>query len=204
MSDHSIKFRFNALKAAQTAFKVLSMAGGRLNYMVLVKLLYLADREAIMKLECPITGDRLVSLPHGPILSHVLDLIKNGPIYEQDEPWFRAISPPSGYDVEKRDNLGDSELSNAEEQILLQTFADHGKKTWQELSKFTHELPEWTDPEGSSAPIAFETILLLAGKSQDDLARIRKQIAVFRQIDKDIAAYSVEEAAESRDCALAV
>lgn len=198
MSDHSIRFRFNALKTAQAAFKLLDMAGGRLNYMVLVKLLYLADREAIMRLECPITGDSPFSLPYGPVLSRVLGLIRNGPTQEEDESWFSAVSPPQGYDVEKLTDLGDSELSNAEEHILLQIFEDHGKKTWQELSRFTHDLAEWTDPHGSAVPIPFETILLLAGKSENDLARIRKQTAAFRQIDEEIAAYS------SLDCAVAV
>ncbi len=203
MSDHTIKFNFNSTKAAQAAYKLLSLAGGKLNYMVFVKLLYLADRAALMELESPITGDRPASLPHGPVLSHILDLIRCGPIYENDAPWFRAVSAPRGYDVERLEDVGDGELSNAEEEILKRTFEQHGRKTWQELSRFTHELPEWTNPGGSSVPIPFENILLLAGKTPEDLQRIREELASLQKIDDELDEYRLHAASDHADLALA-
>jgi uncharacterized phage-associated protein len=202
VSDHTIKFQFNSTKAAQAAYRLLSMAGGKLNYMVLVKLLYLADRKALMELESPITGDRLTSLPHGPALSHILDLIRFGPIYESDAPWFRAVSPPIGYDVQRLEDIGDGELSNAEDQILKRTFEEYGTKTWQELSRLTHDLPEWTNPIGSSIPIPFENVLLLAGKTSEDLQRIREELAALRKVDSDLTEY-VCKVADHADLALA-
>lgn len=204
MSDHTIRFQFNPLKTAQAAQKLLSMAGGKLNYMVLVKLLYLADRTAIMELETPITGDRMASLPHGPVLSHILDVIRWGPIYEHDAPWFRAVSPPEGYDVKKLEDVGDGELSNAEEEILIRTFQEHGSKTWEQLSRFSHSLPEWIDPNGSSVPIPFENLLLLGGKRPEDLVRIRKEICSLQQIDEEIVRFRAVSSAENREVALAV
>jgi hypothetical protein len=60
-----IRFRFNAKKAAEAANRILKLSGGERNYMELVKLLCLADREALVRFESPITGDRVAALPHG-------------------------------------------------------------------------------------------------------------------------------------------
>src|SRR6266550_2674945 len=118
--DRAIKFRFNANKAAQAANKLLRWSGGERNYMELVKLLYLADRESLLRLESPITGDRIMALPLGLVLSHVLDLIRWGPSNEEDAPWFEAVSAPCGYDVKALGDFGNDELSGAEEKILAE------------------------------------------------------------------------------------
>jgi len=192
-----MKFKFNPKKSAQAAHLLLRLSGEnrKLNYMVLVKLLYLSDRAALMALEAPITGDRLAALPYGPVVGHVLNLIRLGPANEEDAPWFDAVSPPTGYDVVALDDPGDDELSNAEETILRQVWEEYGTKDWKELSRLTHRLPEWVDPNGSSVPIAPEQILMLAGKSMQDIDRIRDEQAVFRRLDEDIAAYAVAEPA---------
>src|SRR5580658_4162563 len=94
-----LAFRFNVKKAAPAANKLLLLSGGSRNYMELIKLLFLADRAALLKLERPITGDLVVALKYGLVLSHILDLIKWGPCNEEDAPWFDAISAPDGYTV---------------------------------------------------------------------------------------------------------
>jgi len=42
-----------------------------MKYLGLLKLLYLADRDALKEIERPITGDRYFSLKNGPVLSRV-------------------------------------------------------------------------------------------------------------------------------------
>ena len=49
-----------------------------MSYMKLIKLLYLADREALLRWGRPITFDAYVSMDRGPVLSSVLDLINGG------------------------------------------------------------------------------------------------------------------------------
>ena len=46
-----------------------------LTVLQLVKLLYFVDREALLRRGAPVTGDRMVSMDHGPVLSTTLDLI---------------------------------------------------------------------------------------------------------------------------------
>jgi uncharacterized phage-associated protein len=187
-----MKFKFDTKKAAQAAHLLLQLAGGRLNYLVLIKLLYLSDRTALLQLEAPITGDRLASLPFGPVVSHILDLIKWGPANAADAPWFDAVSPPIGYDVKAVDDPGTDELSNAEVSVLKDVFQRYSKLEWWELSDLTHELPEWIDPKGSSVPISPEQILRLEGRSKADIERIERDQALLCEIDHQIAAFAQE------------
>jgi hypothetical protein len=87
-------FRFNVKKAAQAANRLSRLSGETRNYMELIKLLFLADRAALLELERPITGDQIVALKYGLVLSHVLNLMKWGPCNEEDAPWFDTISAP--------------------------------------------------------------------------------------------------------------
>lgn len=203
MSSNTICFRFNAKKAAQAAYKLLTLSGGKRNYMELVKLLYLSDREALLRLECQITGDRLAALPYGPVVSHILDLIRWGPMNESDAPWFDAVSPPIGYDVTALADCGEDELSGAECQIIDEVFAKYGRKDWKELSRLTHELPEWVDPKGGRIPISPEQILKLEGKSQVTIERIRVEISSFEMLDRELSAYQGQEFEASTEMATA-
>src|SRR5438552_2018304 len=93
-----MRFHFNDRKTAQAAAYLLQLHGGSMEYMKLIKLLYLADRGVLLAIGQPITGDRLVSMKHGPVLSRVLDFITHGPERTQSE-WFSYVAEPEGYSV---------------------------------------------------------------------------------------------------------
>ena len=67
---------FNERKAAQmAAFFLGQLLDRKMPHLKLMKLLYLSDREAVRAFGWPISGDRLVSMPHGPVLSQTLNLM---------------------------------------------------------------------------------------------------------------------------------
>ena len=74
----SPRLPFNEKKATQAAAHLLKLRGGKMSYMKLIKLLYLADREAILAWGRPITTDGYASMDRGPVLSRVLDLATDG------------------------------------------------------------------------------------------------------------------------------
>jgi hypothetical protein len=114
----AMRFPFNERKAAQSAAYLLRLHGGRLNYMALIKLLYLADRQALIECGTTITGDRPFSLPHGPVLSMILDRISMGRD-EQKCPWFDYVSEAQGYEVSLMEASPSSdELSTFETELL--------------------------------------------------------------------------------------
>ena len=85
---------FREDKATQAACILIEKEGGRINYMKLLKLMYMADRKALLERGRPITFDEYYSLDRGPILSRTKDLIVEGAFPGQDSFWQHHISPP--------------------------------------------------------------------------------------------------------------
>ena len=51
------------------------------------------------------------------------------------------------------------------------------------LRDFTHTLPEWEDPKGSSVPIRPEDILRAGSKSEEEIARLHESAEALFLID---------------------
>lgn len=146
---------FSDEKVAQMSAYFLRKRGGRMSYMKLIKLLYLADRESLKQIGESISADHHYSMKHGPVLSQTLDLI-NGRI--QSDIWTSWIAAESNHEVSlKKNKLNrDSfdELSDFEIDILDQVWSKFGNEKRWDLVDITHEqLPEWRNPGRSSIPI---------------------------------------------------
>ncbi|MDB9464369.1 Panacea domain-containing protein, partial [Dolichospermum circinale] len=89
----SIQFRFHPEKAVEAAAILMKLHGKPIKYLGLLKMLYIADRIALERIEQPITGDHYVSMDYGPVLSGVYDLIKGKPVDDALPLWSEYISP---------------------------------------------------------------------------------------------------------------
>jgi uncharacterized phage-associated protein len=166
---------FKPKKTIQAAAYLLKKEpGGRMNYMRLLKLLYLADRQSIKERKEPICGGQVYAMNEGPVISPVLDMIK-GRDPESDS-WDRAIER-CGFDVALRgDHPGVLELSRAEMRILDQVAEEHENRNEWELVHWCHvNLPEYqkNEPEKSglqrkliSLDDVLEAIGALASKAE--------------------------------------
>ena len=177
-----MRLSFNQKKAAQAAAHLVDLHGGQINLMALLKLLYLADRKALLEAGYPITGDEMVSMPHGPVLSRIYDSVKWGRI--DDDPWYDYITERTNYDVSlvKKD-FEREELSDYEVEVLERIHKEYGHMNQFELRDLTHTLPEWNDPHGSSFPIDPAEILRAAGKSGLEIERITRTAEEIYFID---------------------
>ena len=101
----SVRLAFNERKATQAAAHLLRLHGGRMSCMKLIKLLYLADREALLTWGRPISTDRYVSMDRGPVLSRVLDLATDGGDPGTPSIWASSITEPSNYECSSRRKL---------------------------------------------------------------------------------------------------
>lgn len=189
-----ICFRYNHLKTVQAAALLLKLHQKPLNYMALLKLLYMADRIALQSLDQPISGDRYYSMNFGPVLSHVYDLIK-GQGQDDQAIWEEHISKrqpnyrqTKDYMVRLLDDPGDSELSEEEEDIITGVYELYGKLDQFFLAALTHQyFPEWTDPNGTSIPIAVEDILKNVGKTPEEIAELELEAEQERYLDELLA-----------------
>ncbi len=165
-----MRFVFEERRAAQAASVLLERAGGAMEYIKLIKLLYLADRAALIETGSPITGDRFVSMKYGPVLSNVLNLIKE-PKPREDSIWHRYIERRR-FDAVLMGSAECDRLAKYETDLLNGIFDSYGDwKPWAVVNH-THSLPEWRDPGETSIAIDPAEILRFAGYSDDavDLA----------------------------------
>lgn len=171
-----MRLRFNEVKATQTASRLLRLRGDRMSYLKLIKLLYIVDREALIRWGRTVTTDRHVSMPKGPVVSQIYDLITGDEPPGEETFWQQHISAPQQFEIELKVDPGDDELSIAETALIDEVFSEHGRKGRWELVKFTHDLPEWQDPGGSSIPIAYRDILIAAHKTEAEIAAIEAEM----------------------------
>ena len=175
---------FNEAKATQAAARFLRLRGGRMSYVKLIKLLYLADREALIRWGRPITTDCYVSTDNGPVVSRIDDLIRNEPIPNSVRIWGKFISAAEDYEVCLLGDPGSGELSPAEEQLIDEVFGQHGQKSRWAIVDYTYGLPEWTNPDGGALPIEYHDILKAAGKTGADILAIEEELEHLALVER--------------------
>ena len=169
--------RYKQERTTQAAARLLKLRGGSMSYLKLLKLLYLADRKALLEHGRPITYDRYVSMDHGPVLSQTYDLIVREESPERRSYWRQHISAPENFEVRLLGDAPNGELSAALEQILDEVFAEFGRMGRWEIVDFMHTLPEWEDPHGSSVPIPIRDVLRAMGLDDDQAEAIEEDLA---------------------------
>lgn len=169
-----IKPLFNEIKSTGLASYLLELAGGCLNYMHLIKLMYLVDRQSFCEIGQFVTNDDMYSLPNGPLLSNIDDLITE-PSREKTV-WQNHISAPSDYcvrllDVDHSDVQ--NTLSDYEKELAQKVFEQYGKMDVWALVDYLHKvLPEWENPGKGRKPINLDIILSDCKKKPEEKEQI--------------------------------
>ena len=169
-----IRFPFDERKATAAASLLLTLAGGRMEYTRLIKLLYYVDRESLERLGRPITGDRYVAMKHGPVLSQIYDLIKVGFATPPAGPWADHIETTGRYDVQVRGKPDLGPLSDLEIESIESTFKRYRNFDKWDLRDESHTLGEWEHPGESAREILIEEILQVLGKSEAEIEEVRQ------------------------------
>lgn len=181
---------FDERRAAQAAAFLLFMAGGQLPLVKLMKLMYLAERLSLARYGEPLTGDRLVSMPHGPVLSMTLDHI-NGALPSIEDGWDSWVADRADNVVALRDasKIRSPEddllcLSESDLEVLQETWRDFGHWDRWKLVHYTHSdaCPEWEDPDGSSKPITYEVLFAKLGYENGKARALVDRLAEQRAI----------------------
>ncbi len=178
--------RFDEAKATQAAAYFLKLRGGQMHYIKLIKLLYLTDREALLRWGVLVTTDRHVSMDNGPVTSKILSLITD----DRPKPiWSEYISAPLGdYEVRLLKEAPTSRLSRAEEKLMAEIFEKFGyRNRWDLIDNVMHKLPEWKDPNGSSTPISVRDILVAAGEREEEIRAIIKELCSVADAEENLA-----------------
>ncbi|MFC6351260.1 SocA family protein [Stenotrophomonas sp. CW117] len=178
---------YNERKTAQIAARLIGLSGASMNIVKLMKLLYLVDREALRRGHRPLTGDRMVSMPRGPVLSATYE-VTNG-MSTLAGGWSDWMTDRSNHkialrgDCPARDDL--DELSDNDLAVVDGVWEKFGPMGQWDLVEFTHQnCKEWVDPRGSSLPISYQDVLRAQGFSEGDAARVAAEIDHENELDR--------------------
>jgi len=179
---------FSEERVTQMAGYLLTKRGGRMAYIKLLKLLYLAERQAMGRWGESICGDKFVSMPNGPVLSQTYDLIKEHDFHDGESYWKSWIQDEDNYEVSLINpptSEDFDELSLAERDLLDAIFNKFGQMSRFEIVRYTHDhCPEWEDPNGSSYPIEAETIFRVLGNDDSQIERLVSMNREQRKLDR--------------------
>jgi uncharacterized phage-associated protein len=183
---------FNECKAAQmAAFFLGQVPEGWMPHLKLMKLLYLSDREAVRAFGWPISGDRWVSMPHGPVLSQTLNLM-DGDAESCSGGWEDWISDKENHELSLRQPLDITaldELAPAEIDVLHTVWHKFGAMGKWEIRDWTHQhCAEWVDPKGSSFPISYDALARAVGFDEATAKELAAQIQAEQDMDRLFAA----------------
>ncbi len=170
---------FNEKKATQSAALFLKIAEQKMNFMVLIKYLYLMERKALSTWGRSVTYDTFYSMKNGPVLSKVLDLIHEEPPPDEPRYWPKFISPPSNYKVELNEDPGTDSLSVAEKNLIhkiFEEYKDYLEKPFGFVTFLHGILPEWERRDSGRSLITIESMLHANNKSSDEIKEVEEEL----------------------------
>lgn len=141
---------FSEAKAAQAVAYLLGRAGGSIELLKLMKLMYLSERLSYEEYGEPMTGDMGYSMPHGPVLSHAYRFV--GAREAPQGIWATFVGQRDGNDItlaEGADVRPEAlrALSPADMRLLDEVWERFGGMTGSQLRRYTHDhCPEYEDP----------------------------------------------------------
>jgi uncharacterized phage-associated protein len=182
----AMQFTFDEKKTTQAAGVLLRLSGDRgIAKYHFIKMLYLADREALDRWGEPITGDNAVLMKYGPVLSTIYDLTKGqGRMVRSYWEEFITDADEETNQIFLKEDPGVRELSKSEIRILEKVYLKFKNYTWKELRDYCHSaLPEYRDVGGTSKPLPAERILKALGKSQREIEEAHRRFVELQVAD---------------------
>ena len=137
-----------------------------MNYMRLLKILYIAERECLAESGKPLAGGRILAMERGPVLEEVYRLIRSESYHTPE--WAKYIRTDE-YELELVDDPGVGKLTTFIVDKLDQIAERHKRDDEWEMVRITHLLQEWrkNDPGKSSKEIPLTDILEAVGRAAD-------------------------------------
>jgi len=181
-----ITYLFDIKKITQIVNFLLKLNHYCLNYTKLIKLLYLADRKALENWDASFTKDNYSNLDNGIVLSNLYNLIKDKGIHENQCLW-NTYFITEGYNLKSiiKENLPEDELSDREKKLLKAINKEYKHCDWKYLADIVHHnLPEWTDPNGSSISLSINEILEKLGRTKNEIEDIEKDNELYLKEEK--------------------
>jgi uncharacterized phage-associated protein len=145
-------FSFSHRKATQALNFFANRAGGSINKMKALKLVYFADRYHLRKYGRPVVGDEYLAMNYGPVASATKDLAEMSDFLGEEEARYakKFIQPSeTGRAFNSVSEVDEKVFSESDREALTFAWNRFGRVDKFELSKLTHRYPDWKRHESS-------------------------------------------------------
>lgn len=145
------------------------------------KIFYFADQKHLIRYARPIVGDYYIAMAHGPVPSHIYDILKNvNELFFTDDDDCNTVLMKSKfskyfevkshfvYPIEKPDL---DELSESDIECLNESIKENKYLDFQELKDISHD--NAYNKAGKNDQISFKEMLKVAGADSDDIEYIK-------------------------------
>lgn len=162
--------KFDSVKAIEAAAVIARCEGKRIGKLRILKLLYLADREALRVRGRPILGSKAVAMDHGPLHSDVYNMIKGE--HPASPSWSKYFTQDGKRSLKLTKEPENLALSKSDIAILQSVVDKYVELDDWSLSELTHGFPEWekTYREGTSSSIELEDIVAAVRTAEEQSA----------------------------------
>jgi hypothetical protein len=163
----------------------------RIEYLWLIKALYIADRESLRDFGKPISGDLTVAMVNGPVLSGVYDLVNTNLADNWLQLWKKFLHRDD-YDLVLVGDPGVDQLTPNEQGKLIEVAHRHKDHTCKDMIRITHDFDEWkwNQPDSDRGilvrRIPVEDVVKAVGRG-DDLPWIFEDARAATALDNLIA-----------------
>ena len=178
-------------QAAQMAAAFILRAGRAVGVVRLMKLVYLAEREAMKRSVFPIAFDDIYAMREGMALSRTFDLMTRKSGTTTNGEWNQHIAPPSSQGISVRRGVTEKSLdglSRNDIEVIDWVWGNYGEKSRDELvHEVHHRLDEWVEHwenwtrKSSAVKIPYATLYeTVVGMSASDAADVAEEITYFQ------------------------
>lgn len=179
-----MNFPVNSRKATNAVSRLIQESGADVDYLRVIKLVYLADRESILERGTPIVGGHYYSMPKGPVIGEVMTFTKcrNAP------GWDGVIDHLRGHALNLIAEPSFDFLASTELDLLDSVVKKHFNRSTLDLVHWCHKhCKEYESVWFGRKPIAVESILRAEGKPDTQIKRIQELAAELSEMDALLA-----------------
>lgn len=174
-----VRLLYDDRKALQVLSNFVRLSGGNIDKYLVVKLMYLFEREMLLRTGTPSLFGRLCSIPFGPIVSEINDALDSTDISALpcvNNIWQNHLSL-NGNLLSLTSGTTESELlSDFEVNLIEELFSKFKNYSFGELKNYTHALPEHTETN-SCININYYDLFVKNGFSKEETEELIQEIS---------------------------
>lgn len=174
-----VRLLYDDRKALQSLTSFVRLAGGKIDKYLVDKLMYLFEREMLLRTGTPSLFGRLCSIPFGPIVSEINDAVDSTDIFAlpcRDNIWQNHLSL-NGNTLSLISETTDNELlSEFEDDLIAELFSKFKDYTFKEMKDYTHSLPEHIETN-SCIDISYYDFFVKNRFSKDESEKLIQEIS---------------------------